>query len=41
MNTDFFKPVEITIIKGLGKKEENNTNEPICVITHIYMEMAQ
>jgi hypothetical protein len=34
------KPVEITIRKK-GRKEKNRGEEPIQVIIHIYMEIAQ
>jgi hypothetical protein len=34
-----FKPVETTIRRG--RKEKNRGDEPIQVITHIYMEMSQ
>jgi hypothetical protein len=36
-----FKPVEITIRRGLGRKEKNREDEPIQAIIHIYMEMSQ
>jgi hypothetical protein len=35
-----FKAVEITIRRGLRQKEENR-DEPIWVIIHIFMEMSQ
>jgi hypothetical protein len=36
-----FKPVEITIRRGLRYKEKNRGDEPIRIIIHIYMEMSQ
>jgi hypothetical protein len=39
MNCRIFKPAEITIRRGLGRKEKNRGDEPIRVI--IYMEMSQ
>jgi hypothetical protein len=34
-----FKPVKITIRKGLGRKKKNRRYESDWVIIHIYMEM--
>jgi hypothetical protein len=36
-----FKPVEITMRRGLRRKEKNRGDEPMWVIIHIYMEVSQ
>jgi hypothetical protein len=42
MNIDrTFKPVNISIRRGLRLKGKKQGDEPIQVITHTYMEMSQ
>jgi hypothetical protein len=36
-----FKPIEITTQRGLRYKGENEENEPIPVMIHIFMDMSQ